>query len=204
MQTDTKLSAKERSRIAISQAQERARLKKLTEPEVAKVETRPVDASQAAPQYQVTSHPPSQQLKAPESSARPLTEPLPQKVEIWVEIVNRTGRDVFGWTYRATRRGSDRVIVWSYKNHWLTQLAFSNSEPRALPWLFTNLLAEFLVTNWRKNPWVAVVMDQLRNKVFKPVQPGSGSPKDWHQRRRSRVDCSREEKKLVYTLKLLG
>jgi hypothetical protein len=177
-QTDTsRLSPAERSKRAIAAAQERARLKKLSEPAPVKVEIKPT----ASPAASAVKPLPVQTVKStvaagntPESPAAIAVEPLPASVELWISLEARIDREVPGWTYLPKERSYAIVTIVNIQ-HWMAKWAFENSEPRALPWLFGHLLSEFLVTHQRKNPWVAAVMDHLRRRLFREEEDGSFS-----------------------------
>jgi hypothetical protein len=172
MHTDSsRLSAKERSRIAIAAAQERSRLKKLTEP-TAKPVVIPTAALEPSFPSNASTHP----AKAPESPARPLAEALPSSVELWVEIVDRADRDVFGWVYIADRKIDRKALgIVLNSHHWLSKLALSGAEPKALSWVFANLLVEALISGQKQRPWKRAVVDYLRSRVFTPAEEKSFS-----------------------------
>jgi hypothetical protein len=176
MQIDQRLSPRERSRLAAIAAAERSKLKKAVEVTEPRIEPKPAVALVVAPQAQVTSDPPARKPEAPESPARPLVEPLLSSIELWVEVVDRKDRDVFGWVFIADRKIDRKALgITLNSHHWLSKLALSGAEPKALSWVFANLLVESLMSGQQQRPWKREVVDHLRRRVFESEEQKSFS-----------------------------
>jgi len=106
--------------------------------------------------------PPKEQAQKKES------EPLPSKVEIWLEPVSRDDRTVCGWGYLAVRSGTVRAIVIIVNLAYpLVARVLAARDARMIAWLVGLSLAEVLL--YRRRPgdvWLSKTLEQLRLSVF--------------------------------------
>jgi hypothetical protein len=95
------------------------------------------------------------------------TEPLPSSVELWIEVVSRPDREVFGWTLMATRAPKTKAVLISLnRHHALVHQCFELGDSPTLALLAGICVAELLLTRQKREAWLAATLAKLRETLL--------------------------------------
>jgi hypothetical protein len=111
-----------------------------------------------------------QELPAPQKAApAPQQVFLPTQVQTWAEVVDRPDRSVFGWPFFAgPRRASIAVIGIAINiDHWLVKRALVTQDAPLIAYVLGMCLGELLTYRARHTPWLPVLLEKLREALFK-------------------------------------
>jgi hypothetical protein len=94
-------------------------------------------------------------------------EPLPQAVELWLEIITRSDRQVFGWCYLADRPlGKKAIVIVLNRHHRLVEKSLKDGEGRTLALLISLSLSEFLLCRQKRIACVGAALKRLREALL--------------------------------------
>jgi len=104
----------------------------------------------------------------PKKEKRP-SEPMPRAVEIWLEMVDRPDRCVFGWAYLGARPGQRQGVgIALNEHHYLVEQSLLAGDSRTLALLVALSLSELLLR--RHVAWIAATHAKVRAVLLTPDQ----------------------------------
>jgi hypothetical protein len=106
---------------------------------------------------------------APSSPAGVPANPGPNLVQTWVEVVDRPDRSVFGWLFIAEPRRASIAVIGIAINvdHWLVERALVTQDAPLITYMLGMCLGELLTYRARHTPWLPVLLEKLREALFK-------------------------------------